>query len=326
MIRITGLLAAALALSACGSGKDQVGKPDASGLIPIKVAGSEGISSASPLFAAMQQGYFKEAGLNVTYISLSSGAAAMAAAMKTGAVDVGLGSATQWIGDTARGAIQGKLIGEFTDNNYVILGSDKIHSIRDLKGKTFAISSPDAGDHLYSKTVLAHFGVDPETVTWLQMGEPAARLTALSSGRIDATEMPLTSLPPSAQDRVLLSVEASPVPFVSNAIFVRQPLLDANRVAVARFLAAVGKGADWIRANPDKAVSACVRSGSSAKACQTTIATALASASPYTWSSTTRVNVEGIKAMIPIIATAVPQARGLTVEKIVDDTLIAQPR
>lgn len=320
--KLSAALAAALALAGCSSAdKDQVGKPNADGLISFKVAGSEGISSATPLFVAMQLGYFKQAGLDVTYTSLSSGATAMAAAMKTGAINVGLGSATQWIGDTARGALKGKLVGEFTDNNYVILGGNGIHDVRQLKGKSFAISSQNAGDHLYSKTVLSHLGVDPDTVTWLQMGEPSARLTALTSGRIDATEMPLTALPPSARDRVLVSVEASPVPFVSNAIYVSQPLLDANKGAVTKFLAAIGKASDWIRAHPDQAIKACQQSGSTAKACEGTISTALTSKSPYTWSSTTRVNVEGIKTMLPIIGTTVPQAKTMKIEDIVDPSV-----
>lgn len=314
-------LLAALALAGCGSKQEDVGKPNADGLISIKVSGSEGISSATPLFVAMEQGYFKQAGLDVTYISLSSGAAAMAAAMKTGAVDVGLGSATQWVSDTARGAIQGKLIGEFTDNNYVILGGNGIHDVHQLKGKSFAISSQNAGDHLYSRAVLSHLGVDPDTVTWLQMGEPTARLTALTAGRIDATEMPLTALPPSMKDRVLVSADDSPVPFVSNGIYVRQPLLDANRDAVTKFLAAVGKGADWIRAHPAEAVKPCLKSGSSEDGCKNAIAIALASKSPYTWSSTTKVNVEGIKSMMPIIATSVPQVGKLAIGDVVDATL-----
>ncbi|MBC2666129.1 ABC transporter substrate-binding protein [Novosphingobium flavum] len=318
-------LLAVLALAGCGKARHDVGKPNAEGLIPINVAGSDAMNSATPMFAAMDQGFFRAAGLDVRYTSMSVGATAIAAAMKTGDVDIALGSASQWISDTARGAIRGKIIGEFTDNNYVILARKGITNPAQLAGKIFAISSPDAGDHLYSKAVLAHYGVDPDSVTWLQMGEPTARVTALFAGRIDATEIPLTSLPPAANDYALIRAEDSPVPFVSNAIYARQELLDANRDAVVRFLAAIGKGADWVRANPDKAVASCRKSGGAEEACRNTIAGATTSPNRFTWSSTTAINAKGIEAMIPAIGNAVPQVATIKPEQIMDASLAPAP-
>lgn len=314
-----------LLVAACGASKPEPGKPNAEGLIPIRVAGAEGISTATPLFVAQQQGFFKAAGLDVTYIPMSSGAAAMAAAIKSGEVDVGIGSASQWISDTARGAIKGKLIGEFSDNIYVILGRKGITDPRQLKGRLFAISGHNAGDHLYSQAVLSHYGMGPDDVTWLQIGDPAARLSALLAGRVDATEMSITSLPPAQRERILISAEQSPVAFVSNAIYARQPLLDANRGALGKFLGAIGKGSAWVRAHPDAAVPACVKSGSSEAACKETIRLSLEAKSPFTWSSTTALNIAGIKAMLPMVGAVVPQARTMALAEVADPSVAAHP-
>lgn len=314
------MLVTALALVGCGS-HSEPGKPNADGLIPIKVAGAEGISTATPLFVAQQQGFFKAAGLDVTYIPMSSGAAAMAAAIKSGEIDVGVGSASQWISDTARGAIKGKLIGEFSDNIYVILGRKGITDPRQLKGKLFAISGHNAGDHLYSQAVLGHYGLKSEDVTWLQLGDPAARLSALLAGKVDATEMSITSLPPAQRERILISADQSPVNFVSNAIYARQPLLDANKGALGKFLAAIGKASDWVRAHPDAAVPACVKSGSSVEACKETIRLSLAAANPYTWSSTTQINAAGIQTMLPMVGAVVPQAKTMVLADVVDTSV-----
>jgi NitT/TauT family transport system substrate-binding protein len=312
--RAVAAVALALALSSCG--QKETAKSD--GTVAIKVAGYEGINSATPFFVAQKQGYFKDAGLDVTYVTLASGAAAMAAALNAGEVDIGLGAASQWIGDVAQGVAPGKIIGELTDNNYVILGGKGIIDVKQLKGKIFAVSTVNSGDHLYSQAVLNHFGIAPTEVTWLAMGDPASRMSALRAGKVDATEMTLTNLQPELEKQIIVGADQSPVPFVANAIYARQATLDANKPALRRFLAAMGKAADWIRQHPDDAVPACQESGSSKEACQNTIKVAISSRNPYTWSSTMRVNDDGIKDMLPIVAAVVPQAKTLTVADVVD--------
>jgi ABC-type nitrate/sulfonate/bicarbonate transport system substrate-binding protein len=259
----------------------------------------------------------------VTYITMASGASAIAAALKTGEVDVGLGAASQWMSDVARGAITGKIIGEFTDNNYVILGGKGITDVRQLKGKVFAISSFNAGDHLYSQAVLAHYGIKPDELTWLPMGSPSSRLIALSTGKVDATEMTLTNLPAGVSGQIIVSADDSPVPFVSNAIFARQALVDSNKPALQKFLAAIGKASDWVRLHPEEAVASCRESGSDEKGCRLAITAALAAKNEYTWSSTSRVNAGAIKDMLPIVTAVVPQAKRLTVSDVVDTSVAA---
>lgn len=318
MLAIAGLLA----ISGCGTSKDdKVGQPSTDGLVHIRVAGFEGITSATPLFVAQRQGYFKQVGLEVTYITMSSGATAMAAAMRAGEIDVGLGGASQWITDTARGAIKGKLIGELTDNVYVIVAGKGITDPRQLKGKIFAVSNRNGGDALYSQAALSKLGVATDDVVWMQMGDPAARLGALIAGKVDATEVSLTSLPPRLKGQILVSVEQSPITFVSSAIFVRQPLLDANKAALTKFLAAIGKGADWARTHPADAIPACLQSGGSREVCETTIKVASEHANPFTWSSTSRLNVAGVEAMLPIIGAAVPQVKSMKITDIADGSV-----
>ena len=320
-MKIRGAVAIALALVAASCGQKDSAK--SGGAVAIKVAGYEGINSATPFFVAQRQGYFKDAGLDVSYVTLASGAAAMAAALNAGEVDVGLGAASQWIGNVAQGVAPGRIIGELTDNNYVILGGKGITDVKQLKGKIFAVSTINSGDHLYSQAVLNHFGITPTDVTWLAMGDPASRMSALRAGKVDATEMTLTNLPPELQSQVIVSADQSPVPFVANAIYARQAMLDANKPALQRFLAAMGKAADWIRQHPDDAVPACQESGSSKEACQNTIKVAVSSKNPYTWSSTMRVNDDGIADMLPIVAAVVPQAKSLKVADVVDNSIAA---
>ncbi len=289
--------------------------------VQLRVAGSDAINSATPFFAAQTQGYFKEAGLDVVYVTMAGGAAPMAAALKRGELDMALGAAAQYMGDIGRGVISGKLIGEFTDNNYVILGGNGITDIRQLKGKIFGISSYNAGDQLYAQAVLAHFGIKPDDMTWLPLGIPAARLSALLSGRVDGIEMVLTSMPENAKGKIILSADDSPVPFVSNAIFARQGIIDSNKPALQRFLAAVGKGAVWVRANVNESLKSCALSGASESACKIAIDVGTTAKSPYTWSATTKLNRSAIETMIPMVMVDIPQGKTMKVEDFADFSL-----
>ena len=309
-----------LALLGCGR-QDSAKAPD--GPLAIRVAGTEGVNSATPFFAARTLGYFKEAGLDVSYVTMSGGDMAMAAAINAKQIDVAIGSSTQWVSDAAKGVVAGKLIGQFTANNYVILGRKGITDPRQLKGKIFAVSSLNAGDHLYAQAVLSHFGLQPTDITLLAMGTPASRLAAMLAAKVDATEMTLTYLPPNAKDTVLVGAEQSPVQFAGNAIFARQDFLDAHRAALHRFLAAIGKGAVWAKAHPDEAIAPCRDSGTDAPGCKVAIDVGLNSTSPYTWSSDTKVDRQTIAGMIPIVAGVVPQAKHLTVDDIVDTSVAA---
>ena len=317
------LAASLLVVAGCSKQEDQTGKPNANGLVSIRVGGSEGINTAIPLFVAMRQGFFRDAGLDVTFHSLSGGTTAVVAALKAGEIDATVGNATQWISEQARGALDGKIVGEITDNMYVFLGAKGITNIAQLKGKIFAISNHNGGDDIYAHAVLSHYGVSADDVVWLPLGEPASRLSALVAGKVAATELSLTNLPPSAKDMVILGPDKNEVPFVSNAIFVRQGLLAANKPALKKFVAAIGRASDWIKQHPDQAIPACQETGTSAEGCKNAIQVAMNSGNEFTWSSTTRVNVKAIAAMLPAIAAIVPQAKGMKVSDVVDESVAA---
>ena len=103
----------------------------------------------------------------------------------------------------------------------------------------------------------------------------------------------------------------------------REKLLVANKPALQKFLAAIGKASDWIRQHPDEAIPACQETGSSLAGCKTAISVAIAAKNPYTWSSTTWVNTKGIEAMLPIVAKVVPKASEMKVSDLVDTSVAA---
>lgn len=289
--------------------------------VKIRVSGADAASSATPFFVAERRGFFKEAGLDVSYIVMGGTGNAREAALRTGDLDIGIGAAAMWMADIATGIVSGKIVGEFADNNYVILGTNGVTNMGQLKGKVFGISAYNAGDQLYAEAVLSHYGISPNDVTWLPIGIPASRLAALQTAKVDAVEMLITALPESAKSKIILTADDSPVPFVSNALFANQQILTSNHDAVQKFLAAISKGADWLRAHPDEAVTDCMDSNTREADCKTAIDIGTKTKNPFTWSSTGRVNTKAIEAMIPIVVETVPKAKGMTVSDFVDTSI-----
>lgn len=317
----------ALGLAACGSagGTTSTASTGSSATGPAKIA--VGITTLgpdqTPFFAAVQQGFFKKAGLDVTWESLAGGDLATDAAINQGSIDLAVGGAIEWISDLANKGISGKLIGEITDQNYDVLAGKGITSISQLKGKTIGISANNGGDAIYLQAVLAHYGITKSDVAYLAVGNPTSRLSALDSGSVAAIELPITDLPPGADQNVLLSAKQSPVSLVSLSIFASSSFLASDGPALKKFMAALGEGATWVRDNPQAAVSACELSGSTAKACQATIsiATNTAQSNKYTWSATGAVNLPGIESTIKATALVTPAVAGLTATGIVDSAV-----
>jgi ABC-type nitrate/sulfonate/bicarbonate transport system substrate-binding protein len=136
-------------------------------------------------------------------------------------------------------------------------------------------------------------------------------------------ETSVTSLPESAQERQILGPDESPVKFVSATFFARQGFIDANRPALQKFMAAIGMADDWIRAHHDDAMAACKDTGSTPATCASSLATLIASKNPYTFSSTGRVNVDGIQGMIPALSVQFPEMKNKTVNDFVDASIAA---
>ncbi len=318
--RSAALLIGALVVSVpCAFAQAQTSKP-----VAIRVAGDDGTNSATPFFTALRLGLFQDAGLDVTFTTIGGGAPATAAAMRAGEIDVAVGGGGEYMTFVAKGLVPGKLIGQFTDNNYVILGREGITDIKQLKGKVFGISSISGGDHVYSEAVLAHFGIKTDDVTWLTLGNPATRLSALLTSKVDGIEMALTSMPENAKSRIILGADESPVPYIANAIFARQEFITARKPELQKFVAMIGKAADLIRKDPATGLRGCMDSGSSEAVCKNVIQVATSSKNPYTWSSTAKLHMEAIEAMIPIVGISVPQALKLTPKDYVEAS-IAEP-
>ena len=171
----------------------QVDKPEQS-KVRLAVGGKVGLFYL-PVTIAERLGYFKDEGLDVEMIDLTSGAKALQA-LVGGSADVTSGSYEHTIQMQAKGmaltafVLQGRLI----DYSLGVV-TKKVPSYqtpKDLKGLKVAVSSPGAGTHMFLNAVLAKAGLKPEDVSVIGVGQTAGAVEQDRAvlGGVDGNHLP----------------------------------------------------------------------------------------------------------------------------------------
>ena len=69
---------------------------------------------------------------------------------------------------------------------FELFGTDRIHAIRDLKGKTVAVPGLGSIQHVFIAVMVAHVGLDPRKEIRFVTHAPAEAMRLLAEGKIDA--------------------------------------------------------------------------------------------------------------------------------------------
>jgi NitT/TauT family transport system substrate-binding protein len=150
-----------------------------------------GISSVGlyeiPLEIAKRKGFYKEEGLNVRAIVVTTGI--QATALAAGELDYSsVGGAVMRA--AAKGLPVKTVMGWWDRPLHILAGKPAIKDIKDLKQKRVAISSIGSTPHMMVKEALKAAGMDPDRdVIFMTMGGSSARLAALQAGTVDATPL-----------------------------------------------------------------------------------------------------------------------------------------
>ena len=149
---------------------------------------------------------------------------------------------------------------------FELLGSEKIQTIRDLKGKVVAIPALDPSPYAFLASMVGHVGLDPrKDIRWVK--HPAAEsMQLLAEGKIDA----YLGFPPDPQEfrarkigRVVVN-SATDRPWsqyfccmlVGNREFVRK-----HPVAVKRAMRAIVKSAEICAQEPERVAKSAIANG-----------------------------------------------------------------
>jgi len=191
------LLSAVVIFSSCvrqtGSGQ-QNNQPSQTNLKKIVVAEATRGETWLPVYLAHELGYYKEAGLDVQFVTYKDGPLAQMGLFAGDAqfCIIGLEPVLQAF-DKGK---ESKVILTTTYNQpYMFATSKGINKISDLKGKVIFAGMAGSAPYYFARTVLKNEGLDPDKDVTFASLEYGAEVSALAKGEIDGSYVRATKAP-----------------------------------------------------------------------------------------------------------------------------------
>ena len=257
------LLKTAAAATALGA----LGAPSIVRAQAVKVrVGFWPVAAGLPFFAAVEKGYFKEAGLEVEPLKFA-GAQQVMEAMLSGRSDGssnGTGSANLAIGEIAQPGLfkifaTNPSNAKYVLDEFIVPKDSPAKTMADLKGKKVA-SGPGIQNVTLAKTMLERSGATGATVMELPIGQ---HIAALVAGQVDAcyTLEPTGTIGRmNGTTRVLESgvvaryILGDPMaPWHGGAASLTTEFIKKNPEVAKKFIAAYARGIELVRSKPDEA-------------------------------------------------------------------------
>lgn len=216
------------------------------------------IGDVAPLFAAVQNGYFRELGLEID-TTPSAGGAAGIPGLIGGSFDIAYGNVVSALLAVQQG-LDVKVIAPGTnladpalDASPILVKSDSgIKTGKDLEGKSIAVNTRNNVIWLYARAWVKATGGDPERVTFKEVPFPQME-DALRQQRVDAAFMVAPFSIVASQKGGLAKV-GNPYSQVQPGVDVGQYIATGKLVAakpetIRKFVTGLRRGIEWYNAN-----------------------------------------------------------------------------
>jgi ABC-type nitrate/sulfonate/bicarbonate transport system substrate-binding protein len=218
-----------------------------------KVIGGDGFHI--PTYVAMDQGFYKEEGLDARFVELTG--KAQVTAVLSGNLDfapIPSGGSQAALS----GAAIMYVVGESLKSQWTITVRKEINKPEDLKGKTVGYGRAGGADYDEAEAVLHRFfkmdvGKDYKVISF--QGEPE-RIAALVNGDIQGASLsiPHAATALNAGLKVLLRT-GDYIPRAGGTIWTMKAYADKNPETIKKFIRAIAKGVTYFRENKQGSVA-----------------------------------------------------------------------
>jgi NitT/TauT family transport system substrate-binding protein len=218
-----------------------------------------------PTAVARGAGFFKEEGLDVRPVTLSSSGPIMMALLVSGQADMVIAGAVAILRGIARGAPVVVVSGHLNRMSYALMADKTLKTMADLKGKTIGITGIGGmGEFTVVESLRRHGLVKDRDFSVLNIeGGPAARIAALKTGKVQA--VPLTPGQRLQAERdgftMLLDTRETLTEIPSTIVASTREFAASSPDKTIRFLRALDKANDLIRRDKEKAIALGIRHG-----------------------------------------------------------------
>lgn len=218
-----------------------------------------GLSSVNvaflPIYVTEERGFFKDEGLDVLLVLFNAGATNLQA-LVGGDIQI-MGSAfVETLGGRAAGFDIKNFWGVCNIMPFQLYSQPDFKSMKQAKGKRFAISRFGSLTDFLTRATLRHFGVDGKEVTILQIGSTPARFAALTAKGVDASIVwfPVTEIAKAQGYNKLLDLKEIFPEWPYETFAARESWLSKEKDQASRFLRAFQRGVKYTRENKNDAV------------------------------------------------------------------------
>ena len=218
-----------------------------------------GLSSVNvaflPVYVTEDKGFFKEEGLDVLLVLFNAGSTNLQALMG-GDIQI-MGSAfVETLGGRAAGFDVKNFWGVCNIMPFQLYSQPDFKSMKQAKGKRFAISRFGSLTDFLTRATLRHFGLTDKDVTILQIGSTPARFAALTAKGVDASIVwfPVTEIAKAQGYNKLLDLKEVFPEWPYETFAAREPWLSKERDQAVKFLRAYQKGVKYTQENKNDAV------------------------------------------------------------------------
>src|ERR687891_2583159 len=218
-----------------------------------------GLSSVNvaflPVYVTEARGFFKDEGLDVLLVLFNAGATNLQALIG-GDVHI-MGSAfVETLGGRAAGVDVKNFWGICNIMPFQLYSQPDFKSMKQAKGKRFAISRFGSLTDFLTRATLRHFGVNEKEVTILQIGSTPARFAALTAKGVDASIVwfPVTEIAKSQGYNKLLDLKEIYPEWPYETFAAKESYLSKERDQITKFLRAYQRGVKYTIENKADAV------------------------------------------------------------------------
>jgi len=215
----------------------------------------------APFFAALDKGFWKDAGFDVTIVK-GEGSATTISSYAAGTVDFAFSDTPTLILARSKGAMV-KVAAIIHDKSLYAVGTleeNNIKTPQDLKGKRIGASVGDASRVMFPAFAKLN-GIDADSVRWIDM-TPPARAASLILGQVDAVVLFLTETPTFSAKAKEAGKHWKDFPYAdygldlySHGLLVRDDLIAKQPDRVKRFVEATMKAWAWSIEHPQEALA-----------------------------------------------------------------------
>ncbi|CAN5677563.1 ABC transporter substrate-binding protein [soil metagenome] len=262
--RLTTLVASLLSLavvSACGGSS---GASDASSgaspKIKIGIVQAQDFIHAMPARVAVEQGFFKDEGLDVSVVDFSAGSD-LTKAMAGGSIDVGAATGLDAVSAVAHNIPLQAFYGVYSESPMALIvpTDSKITGFGDLKGAKVGISKAGSLTDFVTRAALAKNGMTVDDVTEVPLGDPGSTMAALDRGDIDAFVLPVTfGYIEAAQGKGKIAEAASDVLGGQDqfaVLMAKKDYVGSNAANLKKLAAAYTKAIEWMSGHESETVA-----------------------------------------------------------------------